>query len=266
MNNLALRDDSIDGRVAEYEELLLKRDQILKECDSYVIAYTLEYGELIQKSFELKIECIKKKKSIAYCQKCINKGMIIDSEAINAAIETEMAAYYDELRDIIGRNLNAKEATTVSEYALQRAKKIYRRLAKKLHPDINAMTEESEELQDLWERIVYAYRVSDVEALEDLEAMARKVMDDLGEAGFEYDTTDIENRIVRLENQIAEILSTEPYTYREILNDPKQREAKKKELIDECAEYEKYLKELTEALDKLIAKKGVNIIWKMPSK
>ena len=265
-NNLAIRDDSLDGRIQEYEELLLRRDQILKECDSIVIAYTREYGELVQRSFELKIDCIKSKKSIAYCQRQINRGLNIDSEAMNAMIGREMAAYYDELREIVDQNNRAKGAESIGEYRMQRAKKLYRRLAKKLHPDINTQTSENEILRDLWTRIVFAYRMSDIEALEDLEAMVRKVMEDLGEDGFEYDTTNLNERIERLEAQIADILATEPYTYREILRDDEKRAAKKKELDREITEYEKYLTELTATLDKLLSHKGVNIIWKIPSK
>ncbi len=265
-NNLAIRDDSLDGRIQEYEDLLLRRDQILKECDSIVIAYTKEYGELTQRSFELKIDCIKNKKSIAYCQKQINRGLNIDSETMNAMIEREMAVYYDELHEIMERNSMARDAETINEYRLQRAKKIYRRLAKKLHPDINAQTAENGVLRDLWVKIAFAYRMSDIEALEDLEAMVRKVMEELGEEGFEYDTSNLGERIERLEAQIADILATEPYTYREILRDDEKRAAKKKALEDEIAEYEKYLAELTATLDKLLSHKGVNIIWKMPSK
>ena len=265
-SNLAIRDDSLDGRMKEYEDLLLRRDRIIKECDSIVIAYTLEFGEMTRRSFELKIECIRKKKSIAYCQRQINRGLNIDTDAMNDMIEHEMAAYYDELQEIIERNNMAKDSETVDEYRIQRARKIYRRLAKKLHPDINARTAENGTLRNLWEQVVLAYRMSDIEALEDLEALVRKAMDELGEEGFEYDTANLEERIERLEAQIADILSTEPYTYREILRDDEKRAAKKQELEDEIAEYEKYLEELTAALDKLLNHKGVNIIWKMPSR
>ena len=51
-------------RIDEYGELLVKRDQYLKEAGSFLTVYTAEFGDLLTANFELKIECIKKKKTI----------------------------------------------------------------------------------------------------------------------------------------------------------------------------------------------------------
>ena len=56
-----------DGQYQKYEELLLKRDQLNKDAGSIHTAYMKEFGELLLENFELKIDCIKKKKMIAYC-------------------------------------------------------------------------------------------------------------------------------------------------------------------------------------------------------
>ncbi len=247
----------------EYEELLCKRDQLYKEAESLLIAYTQEFGEKLTKNFELKVECIKKKKMIAYCQKQINRGLSINATQMQVMIEQEMELYYYELRKMMEENDRAKNAETVDEYRIRRAKKLYRRLAKKLHPDINKMTTQNEKLSELWARIVGAYHMSDVDALEDLETLVRKVLDELGQAGFEIAFTNIEDRIARLERQIAEILSTEPYTYQVILCDKEKTAAKHKELDEEHKEYEDYLKELSDTLNEVICTGGVSMVWKM---
>lgn len=252
-----------DERYADYEELLIRRDQLYKDADSIMIAYTKEFGDLIAENFEIKIECIKKKKMIHYCQKLINKGACIDRSKMDEAINEEMLIYQQELDEILKNNKDAKEATTVSEFKIIKAKRIYHRLARKLHPDINKKTAENKNLSELWNRIVRAYNMSDIDTLEELETLARKALERLGEEGFEIAFTDIEERIAKVEHQINDIITSEPYIYRYILEDTEQKEAKKKELEDTKAEYTQYLNELTEKLDDLLTNGGVMIRWQM---
>ena len=55
-----------------FEELLLKRDEILKEAAMNQIRYIRECGTLMLESFRVKSECLKFKKKLAYCQMMIN--------------------------------------------------------------------------------------------------------------------------------------------------------------------------------------------------
>ena len=50
------RVENDNTRVNEYEELLLKRDQLFRESGSYMTAYTQEFGDMITANFELKVE------------------------------------------------------------------------------------------------------------------------------------------------------------------------------------------------------------------
>ncbi len=261
MNGLIRAKDDSQARYEDYEELLIKRDQILKEADSILVAYTREFGDLITGNFELKVECIKKKKVIAYCQRMKNKGQSIDADQMNSEIEREMLLYYTELNDLIRNNQNAKKAKPVNEFRYNKSKRIYRRLAKMLHPDINRKTMENEELKELWSRVVRAYNLSDPEELENLEVLVRKAMTDLGDEGFEIDDFNIEERIEKVERQISEIISTEPYSYREILHSVEKTEELKAKLQAEHDDYEKYLKELTEILDDMLKEGWVNVTW-----
>ena len=44
-----------DKRYEEYEELLLKRDQLFRVSGSYMTVYTQEFGDMITANFELKV-------------------------------------------------------------------------------------------------------------------------------------------------------------------------------------------------------------------
>ena len=97
-NSLMIMENS-KARSEEYEELLLRRDQLFRESGSYMTAYTQEFGDLITANFELKVECIKKKKTISYCRRRMNRGLAIDTTRMQAEIDQEMTLYYTQLRD-----------------------------------------------------------------------------------------------------------------------------------------------------------------------
>lgn len=255
--------DNGQERFEEYEELLVRRDQLFKEAVSYLTVYTAEFGDLITENFKLKIECIKKKKTINYCRRRMNRGLAIDTANMQAEIEREMKLYYEDLKKMMADTESAKNAKDVGEFRFNRAKKIYRRLAKILHPDINKRTEADDYLSELWRRIVIAYRCSDTDALDDLEVLVRRAMEDLGEKGFELDNTDIEKRIERVEGEINEILTTEPYIYGEILKDEEKSNALKEQLKIERDDYEQYLETLTKTLEAVLREGGATLIWKM---
>ena len=243
-----------DDLYGEYEELLLRRDQMNVEADSYLVAYTREFGDLIIKNFELKIECIRLKKTISACMRRMNRGLGIDVQEMQKDIEKEMTAYYVQLKEMTDNSSAAKNAETIDGYCVRCSKKIYRRIAKRLHPDVNKKTLENEVLKDLWMRTVKAYRDSEAEELEKMEVLIRRALKELGDEGFEINFDDIEERIARLEAEIYEIATTEPYTYGAILGDQEKIRELKEALEEEHADYERYLAQLDAELEKLIGR------------
>lgn len=244
----------------EYEELLVKRDQYYKEAASYQTVYISEFGELIDSNFELKVECIKVKKTISYCRRRMNRGLAVDVARMQSEIAQEMTLYYAQLKEMQSETEAAKAAPFLSEYQVSRSKKIYRRLAKKLHPDINKKTAITPSLQDLWNRIVIAYHKSDPEALAELEVLARAELEKLGDDGWEIAFDDIEERIERAEREINEILTTEPYTYRALLKDEEKKKALRAELEEEHEDLTRYLAELRKTLEAMLAEGGAKLV------
>ncbi len=262
-NNLAVVSNDRQARFDEYADLLIRRDQLFKAAGSYRTAYTQEFGDLICDNFSLKIECIKKKKTIAYCYKCLNRGQKIDAARMQAEIEEEMKTYNMQLKEMLANTKNAKDAQSVGEFKFNRAKKLYRRLAKLIHPDINKLTMKDPTLKELWMRITEAYRRNDADELDDLEVMVRIALEDMDAKDTMPDYPDIEDRIARIERQISDIISTEPYTYGEILESEEKTAEHRERLQAEHKEYETYLELLTKTLDDMLRDGGVKLIWKM---
>ncbi|MBQ5952370.1 MAG: hypothetical protein IJL66_09510 [Lachnospiraceae bacterium] len=254
---------SREEKLAEYEELLLRRDQLFREAGSYLTSYTKEFGDLLTANFEIRLECIKKKKAISYCRRRMNRGLPVDTAGMQEEIEREMTLYYAQLEELTRETEEAKQAKNVGAFRFEQAKKIYVRLAKKLHPDIYRETSENEDLKDLWNRITAAYHRSDLDELEDLEVLVRRQLESLGADAPKTVPDDLERRIERVEAQINDILTTAPHTYGELLADEVRKEEMKERLREEHAEYEEYLQNLTQALEDMLREGGVKLVWKL---
>ena len=259
MDNLIVTVNDTRRQRQELENLLMRRDLLRKEANSFEIAFTRELGEKLREILELKIDCIKKKKTLSYCAQYRNAGRIVNAEAVKNQVELEMKAYYYELEEMVKMNAVAKDATTAGDVDYENSKRIYRRLARLIHPDLNPATRDNDILMELWDRILEAYHSSDCEELENLEILVRREIEG---AESSIELTDIGERIIRLEREIGIITETEPYTYIKILKDDDSIEQKKKELDNEYAEYETYSKELMAEIDKLMNEGGVRLIWK----
>ena len=254
--------NSSDSRYAEYENLLFERDQLLKEADQIWIVYLQYFGQLITENYEAKIECIKSKKTIAYLQNAINHGGSVDSDAMREFLDKEMVSYYANLKRMAEENENAKKAKMSSAYEAKRSKELYRKLVKLIHPDMKPATDENTELQELWQRIQLAYRQNSIKELSELEVLVRKELKTLGIEDVKVDIPDIEDKIEEIKKEMQDIVSSTPYTYRDLIEDRVTVQKKKDEILSETKSYKDYLKELNEIILKMMSGGGLSIYVK----
>lgn len=245
---------------AQYEELLFQRDRVKKEAYKWDMEYKRVFGEKILKIFEKKISCIKKKKTISYCQQFINQGKLINMDVINEFLEVEMSVYYEQLENMVKENEMAESLGILTASEAMLVKKIYRRLAKKLHPDINPLTNENEELKDIWYRITVAYEANALDELQELEVTANEIMERLDMDTLEIEIPNIDEKIEKLEELIRRITTTIPYIYKNMLEDDEAVRKKNEELDKEYSEYEEYEKQLDEIIEGLMSN-GVTFTW-----
>lgn len=235
---------------ARYEELLLRRDDLKRQAVNFEREYIRVFGEKILRNFELKVECIRRKKSISFCQMAANRGEIVDRDALQAYLARELAAYQEQLKQMMANNEAVKNGVEVSPEEMSKIKRLYRRLARRLHPDMNPQLAEVAELRDLWERIVVAYRCNNLAELEELSVLAEAALRSVsgGEMSDMPDIPDLEEKIAAVEAEIGEICRTNPYMYRVLLADEELVRERLKELDDEYASYEEYARQLEQQL------------------
>lgn len=234
---------------SEYEKLLLRRDKLKKEAFEYDMDYIRVFGDKILKVFEKKLSCIRKKKEISFCQAILNHGGTLDEEELKKYIEKELKEYNEQLEQMIIENANAKKTSIVSEIDLLEIKKIYRKLAKQIHPDINPKTSEMPELLELWNRIVLAYDCNSLKDMKELEVLVAEAIESLGFGKIEIEIPDINSKIAEVEAEILDIRNTDPYKYKIILESKNAIEEKNKELDEEYESYKDYEEQLDELLN-----------------
>lgn len=241
---------------SKYEEVLLRRDNLRKEAEHYHMEYLRVFGDLITEDFEKKIECIRKKKMIAYCQRQANAGKIIDASKLDSFIAQEMAQYQAELEAMLSDVKAVKDSKRVSAADYERIKKIYYKLVRMIHPDMHPELADDETIKGYWQRIMIAYTYNQLKDLQELEMLVSSYLEKSGRQVADLDIADLEDKIAAAEEEISNIISTNPYLYKMLLDDPLRVRNRKQEYRDEIAHYEMYSLQLDEVLGTFEMERG----------
>lgn len=224
----------------EYEKLLVRRDSLKKEANATLAEYIHAFGDRIVRNYEKKIECIEKKKAIAFCQTLQNRGLPVKANDLSEYLLSCMEEYRKHLEDMKKDRDLCKELESVPAYIVQKVKELYRKIVKVIHPDMQPELFQRKDIQDFWERVQEAYRKNDSEEMEELLVLLKG----LGVKTESLEIPDLDERIQKVKTEIDRILSTDPYCYRFLLDDPEQVGERISELDAEYTEYEAYALEL----------------------
>lgn len=241
-----------DDGYAAYEQLLLRRDALRKDAAACQVLYLRAFGTLITQAFAKKVACIEKKKSIAFCQMACSRGEKIDAKAMNSYLCACMAEYQKQLADLRADCETCRNASLVPERTVLAVRELYRRLAKRIHPDLNPALQDKAVFSDLWNRVADAYHSSDLEAMQELEVLVQTALNRETDTPLHIALPDLAARMDRLNREIDTILSTDPYQYGSLLEDPAAVEEKKRQLREEIALYTDYEQQLTAVLQQFL--------------
>lgn len=239
------------GDYPRYEELLLRKDKLEKEAFFWYEEYIRVFGKHLIEVFEAKVECVRVKKLIALAQAEINRGLTPDMNEISSLVKEQMLSYYNDLESMIREHEDSKKTERLSAHEAMKIKKLYREIAKTIHPDLNPETAKDEVLQDLWNRVVIAYKCNHLLELEELQVLVNKALEEKGIDVSKVVIPNIQEKILELEEKINEIITTDPYNYKFLLEDDEETEQRIKDLEEEKNVYIKYKEELEETLQML---------------
>lgn len=243
-----------------YEELLLRKNDLRKECFQLEQEYIRVFGEDILAVFHAQVECARKVKTIEFCQRAVNQGKDPDAAELQAFVEKETKELQEHFTKMTEEYEAAKDTGTVTEAQLAEIRKIYRRLAKQMHPDIHPELAGSEKIQKLWYQVSLAYACNDLKELKEAEVLVASALAEIGGSEINIVIPDLEEKIAALEKEIEKITSTDPWQYQFLLDDPESVEEKKRKLREELKTYQEHSAQLDKILESILPEGSV-IIW-----
>lgn len=238
-----------ENKIKIYKDLLVRRDTLLKERENIWWHYLKTFGTVLQKLFNIKIECITLKKKIAYYTRKLNRNEIIDISELENSVRSELKDYYEMLDDI--DKVKDADLISVSSFDMMRIKKLYRKIVSMIHPDLHPELFRRDDIRELWAKAKDAYDASDIDALEDTEFLIQQTLKIENPDTEIRSVKNIDNRIKNLKEEINNIVSTHPYNLKFILTDPSLIAEKQQELEEEIQSYHIYYTELQDRFNEL---------------
>lgn len=227
-----------DDNTTTYKNLLIRKDNLKKECEIIWISYIHELGGLIEELLNVKIECIALKKKIAYCKSKQNRNEPVVLSDMEFEIEAELSDYFDELKNI--QTIKAAELSHLSEYEVQRVKKLYRRIAMMIHPDLHPDLFNNPEICELWNKAKDAYNINDYEQLKEAEFLIVQAIKSYADTEEKCEIENIDEKIEKLRKEIKFIVSSDPYRLKFLLQDNELLKEEKENLKEEIETYNNY--------------------------
>lgn len=234
----------------QYEELLIKKDLLKEEAEQIQSEYSRTFGELKTILFKENMQCIKKKKTIHYCKNALALNKPIIRKELNAYVKKEMKQLNDILQKMTEENEKSKKHEKINKEALKEIKKIYFRIAKLIHPDMNPSLKYDDTIKDLWNRTLVAQKEKQLKEIQEVEFLVNKYLESINLNNNEIIIPDIDDKIKKLIEEIEEIENTEPYLYKTLLDDEKAIEIEKKHIQKEIDEYVEYGKQLDSIIER----------------
>lgn len=245
----------MEERLCQYEELLLKREELEKQCEVLYLSYLMEFGQENVEILQNKLECVKLKKTISICVRRSNRGETIYEEDLEGEMEKAMAPFYYELEERKLELSQSKGIKLVSEDLLTKGKlkKLYRFIAHAIHPDLHPEYIGDGKMEALWLKAVDAYKAGDELTLSRIKDEIMLLTLDKKEIEIEM----LQEKILLLTKEIEEVFSSTPYTYKYLLEDGKKVEETHRKNKEEILSYGEYKESLKEELSKFkIVRRG----------
>lgn len=243
---------------ASFSRLFAERDHLIGTVKKNIEAlYIIKIGKDKTKLFELQCAAARLKRKIELIQTMRNHAEEVDLESIEHTLDQEYAAWETQIGSLIEKLKNSKKrlSNLMPGEKSVKFQKLYRKLVKKLHPDINISQHAYEKA--LWNRLTAAYASGDIEEMETIEILLEN--DDKSEETA-FDTTEkIDREIEKIKEKIKAMIAEMdaanadfPLNIKDQINDPVWTAQQNKETNDEIKKVKQHIKDLKTVVDQLI--------------
>lgn len=235
--------NEVEKMRTELSMLLLERDELLFViCKNIETEYMLKLGSIEYKAYEAQCAALRLKRKIELIQAKKNRQEKVIISAIEETLDTEFAEYQKQLDEQINKMndaLKRSKAEVLTDEENKKLKKLYRKIVKALHPDINPDVSQAQ--VQLFDNAVSAYKNGDLGTLRIIGEMVGN--NPLSEQHKDAMTQLVEERerlqglLKSIRESIDNIKSEYPYTMKDILEDTEKTEQKKQKLENVLEQY-----------------------------
>lgn len=243
-----------------YEE---KDELLYHTCKIIETEYMSKVGVLEYKLYEFQCKILRLKRKIELYQININRQEVPNEKEIEEKLDAEYKEYEKKLNKMsndIQEALDRKNCSFLSEEDGKELKNIYRRLIKKLHPDLNK--ESSEKNKNLFLQVTRAYENGDLETLKNLELLTNEIVEKENIETGEFE--ELKNSKLKYKEIVKELLETikkikesYPYNKKEFLKSDILVQKKKEKLSQQMEMYKEVYINLEKILKELKGEKNV---------
>lgn len=199
----------------EYVKLLTDKDCLLEWGKPQLEAlYVVKIGNKQLDLLEIRLEVKRLKKMTELAVACLNRSERINWEEISIHVDMILENDYAKIMEEASRMARANHLLNhlASPEHSAELRKLYRQLAKELHPDVNS--DLTEKQKNLWYAVKHAYEYGDLESLRALSVMAQDtefVADKLSANDFQLQIELLKAGIDKLLVEIKQIRSAFPF-------------------------------------------------------
>ena len=239
---IELRDD-VERLRTELSMLMLERDELrFVICKNIETEYMLKLGSLEYKAYEAQCAALRLKRRIELIQARKNRQEAINLTVIDKTLDEEFLEYEKKLNEQVDKMNDALEHSKgdyLSEEDNKELKKLYRKIVRVLHPDINPEVTMAQ--VKMLDNAINAYKNRDLKSLRIIDEMVgdhklpEKHQDALTQ--LKEEKKRLNRMVTSIQESINKIKSEYPYCVKDILEDEKKVEQKKAELEELLKQY-----------------------------
>lgn len=245
----------------ELRRLLMKIDQLRKQISQIETAWLRRFGNLKVSQLECSVQIVRLRKEIAWIIARQNAGIPVDEQALEEDMERLMSGYVQEMETLCDQVDASRQARPISEAEERRIRRLYRQIARAVHPDLHPELADRADVRELWNQALAAYECNDAVLLENTALEISACLEKGGFLQLDLSEEQIGRRIEKARRQLDALQEDPAFGLQKILNDAKAVKETAEALEKVTAEYKVRIEQLEEEKNRLL--KEEEPIWPM---